>query len=181
MTLELIERLTREAGKRGVDFLVIGGHAVAHHGYERLTLDIDFLSAGELREKWRSIMGELGYSATGVNPAFDQFIHTVPGWTHVDIMYVNPDTWKKLRAEAVAKPSGQVTVHVPSPQHLVALKLHAATDPQRADAEKDWNDIVHLVRRHRMDPEDEGFSALVIRYGGLKGLEKLKSLIKNSE
>jgi hypothetical protein len=30
MILELIERLAREAEKRGVEFLVIGGHAVVH-------------------------------------------------------------------------------------------------------------------------------------------------------
>ncbi|MEI6179084.1 MAG: hypothetical protein WCS43_19490 [Verrucomicrobiota bacterium] len=43
MTLELVERLTREAGKRGLEFLLIGGQAMIQHGYERLTLDVDFL------------------------------------------------------------------------------------------------------------------------------------------
>jgi hypothetical protein len=32
MILELIERLAREAEKRGVEFLVIGGHAVVRPG-----------------------------------------------------------------------------------------------------------------------------------------------------
>lgn len=44
MILELIERIAREAEKRGVEFLVIGGHAVVHHGYERMTTDVDFLT-----------------------------------------------------------------------------------------------------------------------------------------
>jgi len=178
MTLELIERLTREARGMDVAFLVIGGHAVAHHGYERLTLDIDFLTQGDFREAWQSIMVKLGYSVRGINPAFDQFFHTAPGWPQVDIMYVSKATWTKLHAEAVPKASGRVTVHVPSPEHLVALKLHAACDPQRKDSAKDWNDILHLVRRHKLDPEESEFSALVIRYGGPKGLEKLKSLMK---
>lgn len=41
MILELIERLAREAEKRGLEFLVIGGQAVIHHGYERMTTDVD--------------------------------------------------------------------------------------------------------------------------------------------
>jgi hypothetical protein len=99
-------------------------------------------------------------------PAFEQFAHTEPGWPQVDIMFVNPGTWSKLRGEAEAKVSGRVTVHVPSPSHMVALKLHAASSPQRENAGKDWNDILQLVRRHHLDPNDEKFAALVTRYGG---------------
>lgn len=54
-TLELIERLVREAERRGVEFLVIGGQAVVHHGYERLTMDGDLLSEEGAKEEWRSI------------------------------------------------------------------------------------------------------------------------------
>ena len=173
-TLELIERLTSEAEKRGLEFLLIGGQAMIQHGYERLTLDVDFLGTEDSRGTWREVLARYGYQVVAETPAFEQFAHTEPGWPQVDIMFVNPETWSKLRGEAEAKVSGRVTVHVPSPSHMVALKLHAASSPQRENAEKDWNDILQLVRRHHLDPNDEKFAALVTRYGGTGALDRLK-------
>jgi len=178
MILELIERLAREAEKRGVEFLVIGGQAVIHHGYERMTTDVDFLSEQSAREVWRSILLGFGYEVAIETPAFEQFCNPVPGWPQVDIMFVNPGTWANLSGEAEAKPSGRVTVRVPSPSHMVALKLHAASSPQRSDPEKDWADIFQLVKRHHLDPNREPFAGLVRRYGGEAALERLKKRSK---
>ncbi len=174
MILELIERLAREAEKRGVEFLVIGGHAVVHHGYERMTTDVDFLSEQSSREAWRSILGEFGYDLALETSAFEQFSKHELGCPQVDIMFVNPGTWENLRGESEAKVSRQVVVRVPSPAHMVALKLHAALSPQHSDPEKDWVDIFQLVKRHRLDPYDEAFAGLVKRYGGESALERLK-------
>jgi hypothetical protein len=179
MILELIERLAREAEKRGVEFLVIGGHAVVHHGYERMTTDVDFLSEQGAREAWRSILGEFGYELAVETPAFEQFSKQEPGWPQVDIMFVNPSTWENLRGESEAKTSRRVVVRVPSPAHMVALKLHAASSPQRSDPEKDWGDIFQLVKRHRLDPDEEAFAGLVKRYGGEAALERLKKWRSN--
>jgi hypothetical protein len=99
-----------------------------------------------------------------------------PGWPQVDIMFVNPGTWANLRGEAEAKASGRVTVCVPSPSHMVALKLHAASSPQRSDPEKDWADIFQLVKRHHLDLNQEPFAGLVRRYGGEEALERLKKM-----
>jgi hypothetical protein len=175
MILEFIERLAREAEKRSIDFLVIGGPAVIHHGYERMTTDIDFLSEQSARETWRAILLGFGYQIAIETPAFEQFCKSEPGWPQVDVMFVNPSTWAKLRGEAEAKASGRVTVRVPSPLHLVALKLHAASSPQRSDPEKDWGDIFQLVKRHRLDPNQQPFADLVKRYGGEAALDRLKN------
>ncbi len=40
MIIELIERLTREAAKRDMEFLVIGGHAIGLLGHARLTMAV---------------------------------------------------------------------------------------------------------------------------------------------
>ncbi len=68
---------------------------------------------------------------------------------------------------------------MPSPAHMVALKLHAASSPQRSDPEKDWGDIFQLVKRHRLDPDEEAFAGLVKRYGGEVALERLKKWRSN--
>ena len=92
MILELIERLTEEATKRNMDFLLIGGQAMSHLGYQRLTMDVDFLGPQETRERWEQTMSSFGYSLSNRTESFDQFHHSTPGWPRVDIMYVNQTT-----------------------------------------------------------------------------------------
>jgi len=108
-------------------------------------------------------------------PAFEQFCKPEPGWPQVDIMFVNPGTWANLCGGSEMKESGKVKVRVPSPSHMVALKLHSATSPQRSEPEKDWVDIFQLVKRHHLDPNEELFAGLIRRYGGEAALERLKN------
>ena len=61
MILELIERLTEEAAERDMDFLLIGGQAMSHLGYQRLTMDVDFLGPQETRERWEHALAGFGY------------------------------------------------------------------------------------------------------------------------
>ena len=175
MILELIERLTEEATKRKLDFLVIGGQAMSHLGYQRLTLDIDFMGHEETRTAWEDLMTHYGYSMSVRTAAFDQYIHPAPEWPQVDIMFVDDRTWEKMRDETLEKSQGRVVVHVPSPRHMVALKLHSANSPQRSEPEKDWLDIDALVRTHQLDLSDPDFEKLILRYGGEKSLQRLKS------
>ena len=175
MIIELIEHLTEEANKRNMDFLLIGGQAMSHLGYQRLTLDIDFMGHEETRTAWEGIMTHYGYSMSVRTAAFDQYVHTTPGWPQVDIMFVNDRTWEKMRGETQEKSQGRVVVRVPSPRYMVALKLHAANSPQRSEPQKDWLDIDALVRTHQLDLSDPDFERLILRYGGEKSLQRLKS------
>ena len=175
MILELIERLTEEAAKRNMDFLLIGGQAMSHLGYQRLTMDVDFLGPQETRERWEQTLSSFGYSLSNRTESFDQFHHSTPGWPRVDIMYVNQTTWRNLSEEAGSRVHGQVNIKVPSPRHMVALKLHAARSPSRSDPGKDWTDIRQLVKRHNLDTADREFATIVVRYGGEEALERLKN------
>ena len=175
MILELIERLTEEATKRNMDVLLIGGQAMSHLGYQRLTLDIDFMGHEETRTAWEDLMTHYGYSMSVRTAAFDQYINQAPEWPQVDIMFVDDRTWEKMRDETLEKSQGRVVVHVPSPRHMVALKLHSANSPQRSEPEKDWLDIDALVRTNQLDLSDPDFEKLILRYGGEKSLQRLKS------
>lgn len=93
----------------------------------------------------------------------------------LDIMFVNQRTWEKIRRETQERTQGRIVVRVPSPRHMVALKLHAANSPQRSEPEKDWLDIDVLVRTHQLDLSDPEFEKLILRYGGEKSLQRLKS------
>ena len=168
MTLEFIERLTSEAGKRGLEFLLIGGHAVIQHGYQRMTVDVDFLCRAVQRGEWGEVIEHYGYKVYSEATAFTQFAGD-PGWPKVDLMFVDDSTFEKLERESVRKGS----LHVPSPRHMVALKLHAARSPTRSEPEKDWGDIEALVKLHRLDPDDQDFCDIILRYGGQESLERI--------
>lgn len=131
MILELIERLTEEANKRNMDFLLIGGQAVGILGHQRMTMDLDFLVLASNKFDWEELLGQYGYSCFTEGNAFAQFEEKT-GWPRIDLMLVNDATFAKLRANSVVT-HGKRT---PSPQHMVALKLHASRsgdrDPQLA-------------------------------------------------
>jgi len=72
MILKFMERLPRDA-----DFLVIGGHAGIHHGYVRMTLDIDFLASATDHSCRRDILEKFHYQPDNETPAFSQFAFVI--------------------------------------------------------------------------------------------------------
>jgi hypothetical protein len=176
MIVELIERLTQEAAKQELEFLLIGGHAVGYHGYARMTLDVDFLVRFDDRKGWSALLGRFHYVPHTESTAFMQFASQTPGWPAVDLMFVHDDTWAKLKAGAVRKSHGREQIHIPEVRHLIALKLHAAKSPTRSSPDKDWNDIEELLRRHKLDPDDPEFMALILRYGGEESLARMRKV-----
>ncbi|MEI6339134.1 MAG: hypothetical protein WCQ57_11200 [Verrucomicrobiota bacterium] len=68
MILKFMERLPRDA-----DFLVIGGHPDIHHGYVRMTLDIDFFPPATDHSCWRDILEKFHYQPDNETSDFTQF------------------------------------------------------------------------------------------------------------
>lgn len=173
MTLELIERLAEEAMRRNLGFLLIGGHAVGILGHPRLTLDIDLLVLAARKSDWEKLLGQYGYRCFSEGKAFAQF-EGQTGWPRIDLMLVDDVTFSKLRSAAV-QAKGSPT---PSPQHMVALKLHAANsatrDPDKA--QQDWLDIQKIILLHHLDPREPAFASLICRYGGEEGLERIRRM-----
>ncbi|MBU3665866.1 MAG: hypothetical protein FGM15_08345 [Chthoniobacterales bacterium] len=93
------------------------------------------------------------------------------------LMLVDDATFAKLRADSIVT-QGRRT---PSPQHMVALKLHAtrssARDPDKSN--QDWIDIRKLIELHKLDAHDEAFSSLILRYGEEEGLERIRRMCQD--
>ena len=137
MTLELIERLTSEAGKRGLEFLLIGGHAVNAHGYERTTLDFDFMVRAADLEVWKAVLSGLGYHPIHETKAFAQFEPVGGDGFRIDLMLVDAPTFVKLIAGSELVTYGGCRIRVAGVLHLIALKLHATRTWDRAVQGKD--------------------------------------------
>ena len=96
---------------RGVEFLVVGGHAVAFHGRPRLTEDLDLYVRPDVANGERIVaaLKEFGFGALGLTPsdfeADDRVIQLGRVPNRVDLLtrlygVEFPDAWgRRVRAE----------------------------------------------------------------------------------
>jgi aryl-alcohol dehydrogenase-like predicted oxidoreductase len=170
-----IAALLKRASERRLPCLLIGAHAVVTLGYIRNTADLDLLVPEQYRSQWLDLLRELGYRLFHGVSAFAQFEAPDETGVPIDLMFVDQATWKKLAEGAIETDLSGVPALVPRPEYLVALKLHAAVSPTRSKPEMDWEDIRQIVRICRLNPKDESFRALILRYGGDDGLARIET------
>lgn len=169
-----VTALLRGASERGLKSLLIGGHAVILLGYIRNTVDLDLLLPEETRSQWLDLLRDLGYRFLHGIPAFAQFEPPDENAVPVDLMFVEQSTWQKLSEGAQEMNLAGERVFLPRPEYLVALKLHAAASPTRSKPEVDWEDIRQIVRLTTLNPDEEPFRSLILRYGGEDALRKIQ-------
>lgn len=166
MERDFFEELSAEAGRAGLLFLVVGGHAVNAYGYQRTTIDADLVVDADQVPAWRAFWQARGYTCVHATDAFLQFRVLAPaGRFPVDLMLVSTDTFRKLRTERQQRAVGGATLDVPAPMHLVAMKLHALRHRAPAERDKDVQDIVGLVRRCGIDARGVEFRQVMERFG----------------
>jgi len=171
---EEVRTILRVAAERGLPSLLIGANAIVLLGYIRNTIDFDLIVPEESRSQWLDLLGELGYRLFHGASAFAQFEARESAGTPVDLMFVDRATWDRLSDGAREMDLAGQQVLLPRPEHLVALKLHAIRSPTRGKPEIDWEDIRQIVQICALDPEEESFRALILRYGGVDALEKIR-------
>jgi len=170
-----IAAILKGAAARGLPSLVIGANAVILLGYIRNTADFDLLVPEEKRSEWLDLLRELDFRFFHGTDAFVQLEAAHRGGPPVDLMFVDGPTWQKLREGARPAELAGEPVLLPRPEHLVALKLHAAGSPSRSKPAVDWEDIRQLVRICALDPEEEPFRSTILRYGGEDALRRIKN------
>ncbi len=172
--MTLVERLFALPELAECPALLIGGHAVNALGRIRATLDWDFMICRTELPRWRKALESMGFTLFSEADAFVQFKEPAD-LPPVDLMLVNEATFEKMFAASIRIQVGTIEVRVPCPQHLVALKLHAAASEYRGERSKDLEDIYAIVRRHKLSVDDPAFRELVERYGGAAAVRLIKS------
>jgi hypothetical protein len=175
---QTLQQILDAATARGLPCLLIGGNALILLGYIRNTLDLDLLVEADRRSAWLDLMRDLDYRLFHGAGAFAQFEPGTVDRPAVDLMFVDAGTWEKLRAGARSGEAASRTVFTPRPEHLVALKLHAASSPTRSKPEADWEDIRQIMRICGLSAQEPEFRALIVRYGGQQALERIESFSK---
>ncbi len=175
---EVFEAFVDAADSEGRRFVLIGGHAINAHGYERTTLDFDFLVLSADQDQWKKIMASLGYAPIHETQAFIQFARDAESAMRVDLMLVSESTFEKLYLASESKSYGGKLIRIASALHLIALKLHATRTWNRAVQGKDYYDILSLIQIHRIDTSSDEFQQILTRYATDSIRERLLSDLK---
>lgn len=117
--------------KHSVNPVLVGGYAFIASKVLRTTFDIDFMITAEDESKIEPDIISAGYAIRKRQGAFIQFRADKQGLRDLDVLVTDKDTLHKLiqngRRVCIA---GEMFV-VPSPIHLIAMKLHAiANNPE---------------------------------------------------
>jgi len=176
--MELLRTLLREGASRGIDFVVIGGHAMSCYGITRQTGDVDLIVCDEDRTEWRRVLETLGYKLFHEHEAFLQF--SPPGiesWP-VDLILVERRTFAEFRSEAREFEIGHVRIPVPALPHMIALKIHAIQQGQADRELKDLDDVVALIERSRWNARGDELRRLCEQYGSKEIHERIATILE---
>ena len=153
-------------------FLIIGGIAIVAHGYQRDTIDLDYLVRQSDRPAWREVLKNLGYEIAHEHDRFDQFAST-RGWIDLDVMYVNERTFDTMWTASESKNLGPADGRFPSLEHLIALKLHVLKQNIPHRMLGDMDDVINLLLANRVDLRQDKWRELFVKYGNPDLYEKI--------
>lgn len=173
----LLRVIVDEASQHHLSFLVIGGTAVNAFGHARMTLDLDLLIPRRDVKLWTALLEKLGYKRIPEQVVFAQFVPPFEGMWPVDLMLVSEETFDKMYAEAREKLIDDIPVRVPSPLHLIAMKLHALRHGKPEREAKDLTDVFELVHLNKVDVQSDAFRAVCEKFGTTELYERIRQAI----
>jgi len=159
--------LAATAEKKGLKSVLVGGNAVNLYGYHRTTFDVDLLVREKDSAKWVSFFERHGYKIFQQTSNFTRlnFADDPAGALPVDLMLADDDTFRKIHAESRYREIGKdIRLAIPSPLHLVAMKLHALKSPPRLEQGLDLQDVIHLIKSAKIDIHGREFREIAERY-----------------
>ena len=174
----LLTTIAERMEEHGLPGLMIGGHAVTALGHPRATFDLDLLIPRSASETWKRVLSNMSYRLFAESANFQQYeapqAFPLPP---VDLMLVDDEVYDVLAKEkADIQP-----IPTPNAMTMIALKLHAITQPGREDAAKDWSDVLALTKAHGLSLDDEEFSATVLKHGGESAIERIREAISGGD
>ncbi|MDA0577469.1 MAG: hypothetical protein O3B24_05160 [Verrucomicrobia bacterium] len=168
-------KFSEDARSAGLPFVIVGGHAVNAYGYQRTTLDADFLIPETTLAAWRTFWESRGYACVHTSNAFCQFRSSDGAERFpVDLMLVDDATFATMHARHQDRDVGGTQLAVPDPLDLIALKLHALRSAARARDGRDILDVLGLVRGCRIDTKSVEFNQLLDRYADEATRQKIR-------
>ena len=132
------------------DYALIGAFALHAYGYTRATNDVDFITRLEYQEKIVEYLELNDFETLNRSEVFSNHLYPA-GSVRFDLLYVEGETANSI-FESINQKIMYGDLHIPvvSPEHLIALKLFAASsDPDRKF--KELADIKELIKITNID------------------------------
>jgi hypothetical protein len=160
--ISMLDIIVKDLNDRGIDILLIGGHALPAYGVVRQTVDTDFLVAEDDIESVTDIFTARGYIKKEQTSLFVRYISDDSG--DFDLLMVDRQTFQSIYDESVKYFIASVEVNIPNMSCLIALKLHAIKNNSKREL-KDLFDIVELLRINPDKISPEELQYLCVNYG----------------
>ena len=174
---KVFEKLHKGLVRRQLKVILIGGHALQGYGIVRQTIDIDWLIKENDIPEIKEMMRENGYRLIAETENFLRFHHGEEDILDIDMLVVNDDTFASIHDEGHSIKIADETWPIPSPAHLIALKIHAMkNNPKRQN--RDIPDIVEIIRKTGDQVSDEELRRLCQKYGAEDIYQKIKGFLK---
>jgi hypothetical protein len=135
----VLQTVVQFLDSHGTRHAVIGGVAIAMYGHPRTTLDLDLIVEAVIQEDLIRWLESLGYQTLHRSSGYSNHAHPEPSWGELDFVYAQGETAEKLFSGCRMSPGpGGLTVPVPRPEHIAALKVTAMkNDPARTFREQE--------------------------------------------
>ena len=160
--------------RAGIPFVLIGGFAVNYYQFSRATGDVDFMMTEENFDRAWPLLKRAGCQLMVRTPLFATFKGNVPPYFLVDILFVEENTMKGVLEKGKEAEVAGRKLHVPSLEHLLALKLHALKNNLDHRESKDLRDIIEMARENKLDAKSTSFQKLCLEYGTPEIYEKIR-------
>jgi hypothetical protein len=164
--------------KHNIQAVLVGGYALIANKVQRMTFDIDFLISQDACNKIEGDIINVGYSLLNRQDAFVQFKSEKVGLRDIDFLIGHKHTIDLLIAQGKSVLIAGEPFIVPSPEHLIAMKLHSIAGNKMREL-KDFPDIVNLMMANAIDPRSETIKSMFDKYALLDFYDRVIATIRN--
>jgi hypothetical protein len=159
--------LAASAETEGLEAVLVGGNAVNLYSYFRTTFDVDLLVRETDSERWLGYFQRHGYGPFHRTPNFIRlrFVAAPAEALPVDLMLADAQTFASIQGSSRRCDIGNgLSLAIPSPLHLIAMKLHALRSPARLENGVDLQDVKYLIKAAKIDTSSKEFTDIAERY-----------------
>ena len=162
--------------KHDVRAVLVGGYAMNVYQVQRMTFDVDFVVTADEAARLEPDLLAAGYAVFNRSKAFVQFKSQTAGLRDLDLLICDRHTVGRLLDNGNEVSIAGERFVVPSPHHLIAMKLHAISGNREREI-KDFPDLVSLIRTTRLDPADESVKSIFVRHGAMELYARILEVI----
>ncbi len=158
--------------KHHVCCALVGGYALIANKVQRMTFDIDFIITAHDYSKIEPDLSKMGYAAFNRQDAFVQLKSDKPGMRDIDFLISDPETIQGILSQGKEISIAGEAFFVPSPMHLIAMKLHSMANSNDREF-KDLPDIIQLMMINSINPIDKEVQELFRKYHAMTWFDKV--------